>query len=64
MTVQVEIIVLSGQTVIAKIVGRPVADEAVALADMRQLLDTEKFLERLTGCRFHINLSHTEETGE
>lgn len=61
MKVRFEIVVKRGNRKIATIEGHPFEADARTLADAAQIIPTEQFLERLTGCRFHINAVQEQE---
>jgi hypothetical protein len=55
MKVKFEIIVKRGNRKIATIEGHAFEADTRTLNDVAQVIPTEQLLERLTGCRFHIN---------
>lgn len=62
MKVKFEIVVKRGNRKIATIEGQPLDVASTTLADATQIIPTEQLLERLTGCRFHINCIGDIET--
>lgn len=63
MKVRFEIVVKRGNRKIATIEGQEAHDtDHITLADVKQIIPTEQLLERLTGCRFHINAVTDTET--
>jgi hypothetical protein len=61
MKVRFQIVVRRGNRKIATIEGLPLDADSRTLADAAQIIPTEQFLERLTGCRFHINVVEDTE---
>lgn len=58
MKLQFQIVAKNGQKVLATIDGRPDLDTAGRLTVeevVEKVAETEQFLEKLTGLRFHIN---------
>jgi hypothetical protein len=62
MKVKISIEVRRGPRKVATITGEPIEVSATTLADAQQIIPTEQLLERLTGCRFHINAVADTET--
>jgi hypothetical protein len=52
--VRLTVVVKLGEHPVAEVVGRDVPDDVISLYDVNQIIETESFLERLTGLRWHI----------
>lgn len=53
------ITVKDGLQVVATVPGRPGAGDHISIGDLAvKVVETEQFLERLTGFRFHIEMEH------
>lgn len=59
--VRVNIQVKNGTEIITDINGFEVPADTVTDADVARVLDTEQWLEKMTGHRFHITIEGNEE---
>jgi hypothetical protein len=59
--IQFSIRILASSDTLADITGLPRPESFITMGDLRQIVELEQQLERLTGLRFHIQMTHQGE---